>query len=625
MRATPSAAEAVLRIAQEQSLWSRVLQTEKRQWWLWFSAIVVTLLLTVGMASFSYVFEQSDPQFSFTLRDSVRGLVALVFLFDIYTIYQQLEIHRIHRRLSQNEEMFRLITENADDLITVIARDGHRLYDSPSYMKAFGYTNDDLQGVPIADQIHPSDNAAIFAARRVVFEKGVSARVEYRFRRRDGEWRHMESTGSPVRNRKGEVEKIIAVSRDITERRQAEELLREREQQLRQAQKMEAVGRLSGGIAHDFNNLLGVIIGYSESIEHRLSADDPVRKEAREIRKAGERAAALTHQLLAFSRQQVLQPKILDLNEVVTDMGEMLRRLIGVDIELSTRLAPDLEKVKADKGQIEQIIVNLAVNARDAMPDGGKLMIQTSKVNLDQSCGREPFLRHGPHVLLSVTDTGTGMDEDTMRHIFEPFYTTKAPGKGTGLGLATVYGVVKQSGGVVGVDSQPGLGSTFKIFLPVALDPEFAAAPETIEDTFERGTETILLVEDEAALRTLTGNVLEENGYRVLLARDGIQALEIARSFDEPIHLLLTDLAMPRLGGTGLAQYMSHLKPETRILFMTGHAERDTSSRVELPPSTETLQKPFSQSLLLRLVRQTLHPATQTTSSDSDRASVGMP
>jgi two-component system cell cycle sensor histidine kinase/response regulator CckA len=617
---------AVLQIAQEHSLWGRIRQTEKRQWWLWASAIVVTLLLTIGMASFSYVFEQSDPQFSFTLRDSVRGLVALVFLFDLYTIYQQLQIHRIHRRLSQNEEMFRLITENADDLITVIARDGRRLYDSPSYLKTFGYTNEDLQGVPSADQIHPGDHAAIFAARREVFGKGVSVRVEYRFRHKDGEWRHMESTGSPVRNHKGEVENIIAVSRDITQRRQAEELLREREQQLRQAQKMEAVGRLSGGIAHDFNNLLGVIIGYSESIEHRLSTEDPLRKDAREIRKAGERAAALTHQLLAFSRQQVLQPKVLDLNAVVTDMSEMLRRLIGVNIELNTQLEPQLGYVKADKGQIEQIIVNLAVNARDAMPDGGRLLIETSNAYLDEPRARSlPFLRSGPHVLLTVTDTGIGMDQETLRHIFEPFFTTKGPGKGTGLGLATVYGVVKQSGGIVGVESEQGTGSKFKIYLPLAEESVLASAPEATGESDVTGTGTILLVDDEESLRKLTADVLAERGYTVLSAGDGIQALEIARSYIEPIHLLLTDLAMPRLGGPALARYMAHLRPETRVLFMTGHAERDTASQGALPAGTEALQKPFNKDSLIRQVRQALDAAPHPASNSSASVAVVVP
>ena len=562
------------------------------------------------MASFSYLFEQPDPQFSFTVRDSVRGLVALVFLFDLYTIYQQLQIHRIRRLLSEHEEMFRLITENAEDLISVINSDGQRLYNSPSYNRIFGYSNEELQGMPVTNHIHPDDRATILAARRETFEKGVGPRVEYRFRRKDGEWRILESNGSPVRNYRGEIEKVVVVSRDITERKQAEELLRQREEQLRQAQKMEAVGRLSGGIAHDFNNLLGVIIGYSESLELRLPPEDPLRKSAEEIRKAGERAAALTHQLLAFSRQQVLQPKVLDLNALVIDMGKMLRRLIGVDIELTTKLASQLGQVKADQSQLEQVIVNLVVNARDAMPHGGKLLIETSNIHVDETLARSlPFLHSGPHILLAVTDSGVGMDEKTQRHIFEPFFTTKGPGKGTGLGLATVYGVVKQSGGVVGVDSEQGRGSTFKIFLPQAEESSVAPASDATRAMCSTGTGTILLVEDEEALLNLTADVLEQNGYTVLSARDGIQALEIAQSFDEDIHLLLTDVAMPRLGGPALAQYMSHLRPGIRILFMTGHAERDTVSHGTLPAGTESLQKPLSQEALIRQVRRTLDAA----------------
>ena len=461
----------------ELSFWTRVRKVERRQWWLWASAIVVTLLLTVGMESFSFLFEQSDPTFSFTLRQSVRGLVGLVFLFDLYTIYQQLQIHRIRRQLSDQEQIFRLITENAEDLITVVDREGKRLYDSPGYNK-LGYSNKDLGKSPFPEQIHLDDREALIAARKETFEKGVGPRVEYRFRRKDGDWRILESTRSPVRNDRGEIEKVVIVSRDITERKQAEELLRRRDEQLRQSQKMEAVGRLSGGIAHDFNNLLGVIIGYSESIEHRLTPNDPLRKSAEEIRKAGERAASLTHQLLAFSRQQVLQPQILDLNALVTDMGKMLRRLIGMHIELTTNLATELGQVKAEQSQIEQVIVNLAVNARDAMPEGGTLLIETSNLDVNENLASSfPFLQPGPYVLLTVTDTGIGMDANTRRHIFEPFFTTKGPGKGTGLGLATVYGVAKQSGGGVIVDSEPGKGSTFKIFLPQTQESAVAPAP----------------------------------------------------------------------------------------------------------------------------------------------------
>jgi PAS domain S-box-containing protein len=561
------------------------------------------------MESFSFLFELSDPTFSFTLRQSVRGLLGLVFLFDLYTIYQQLLIHRIRRQLSDQEQMFRLITENAEDLITVVDRDGKRLYDSPGYSK-LGYSHKDLGRDFIPEQIHPDDRQAIVDARKETFDKGVGPRVEYRFRRNDGDWRILESTRSPVRNDRGEIEKVIIVSRDITERKQAEELLRRRDEQLRHSQKMEAVGRLSGGIAHDFNNLLGVIIGYSESIEHRVGPNDPLRKSAEEIRKAGERAASLTHQLLAFSRQQVLQPQILDLNALVTDMGKMLRRLIGMHIELTTNLATELGQVKAEQSQIEQVIVNLVVNARDAMPEGGQLLIETSNLDVNENlAGSLPFLQPGPYVLLTVKDTGIGMDSNTRRHIFEPFFTTKGPGKGTGLGLATVYGVAKQSGGGVIVDSEPGKGSTFKIFLPQTQECAVLPAPDETPATGSMGTGTILLVEDEEALLTLTAERLTECGYTVLPARDGIQALEIVRSFSDPIHLLLTDVMMPRMGGLALARSMSELRPGIRIMFMTGHAEREASYREAIRSGAESIQKPFSHEQLTRLVRQMLEPA----------------
>jgi PAS domain S-box-containing protein len=567
---------------------------------------MITLLLSIGMESFSFLFEHSDPTFSFTLRQSVRGLVGLVFLFDLYTIYQQLLIHRIRRQLSDQEQMFRLITENAEDLITVVDRDGNRLYDSPGYNK-LGYSNSDLGRAPFPEQIHPDDREALSAARKETFEKGVGPRVEYRFQRKDGDWRVLESTRSPVRNDRGEIEKVIIVSRDITERKQAEELLRRRDEQLRHSQKMEAVGRLSGGIAHDFNNLLGVIIGYSESIEHRVAANDPLRKSAEEIRKAGERAASLTHQLLAFSRQQVLQPQILDLNALVNDMGKMLTRLIGMHIELTTNLATELGQVKAEQSQIEQVIVNLVVNARDAMPEGGQLLIETSNLDVNENLASSlTFLQPGPYVLLTVTDTGIGMDANTRRHIFEPFFTTKGPGKGTGLGLATVYGVAKQSGGGVTVESEPGKGSTFKIFLPQTQESAVAPSPDETIAKGSMGTGTILLAEDEEALLKLTAERLTECGYTVLPARDGIHALEIARSFNEPIHLLLTDIMMPRMGGLSLARSMSELRPGIRVVFMTGHAERESSYREAIRSGAESIQKPFSHEKLIRLVRQML-------------------
>lgn len=594
------------RTSSEKSFWKHVRKIEKRQWWLWASAIAITLLLTVGLASFSYLFERSDPSFAFIIRDSVRGLMALVVLFDLYTIYQQIEIHRIRRLFSEQERIFRLITENAEDLITVMDRDGNRSYVSPSYRK-LGYSSEDLQAVPVAKQIHKDDHQKILEARRQAFETGMSGQVEYRFQRKDGDWRIMESTVSPVKNDRGEIEQIVVVSRDVTERKDAERLLQQRDEQLRQAQKMEAVGRLSGGIAHDFNNLLGVIIGYSESVEQHLAPADPLRKSAVEIRKAGERAASLTHQLLAFSRQQVLQLQVLDLNALVGDMGKMLRRLIGTHIELTIKLAPRLGKVKADQSQIEQVIVNLVVNARDAMPDGGNLLIETSNMDVDEKgAGSLPLLQPGPYVVLTVADTGVGMDAKIRRHIFEPFFTTKGPGKGTGLGLATVYGVVKQSGGGVFVDSAPDKGATFRVFLPQTQESAVVHSADETSARGLRGTGTILLVDDEGALLSLTSERLAESGYTVLTASDGAQALEVARSFDGPIHLLLTDVAMPRMGGLTLARSLAEFRPETRVLFMTGHAEPEIAALEASGSPAESIPKPFSLGALLERVRRIL-------------------
>jgi two-component system cell cycle sensor histidine kinase/response regulator CckA len=596
--------------AYEPSFWARVRRVERRQWWLWVSAIAISLLLMAGMGSFSYLFDRTYPEFSFTFREYLRGLVALVFLFDLYTIYQQLQIHRIRRQLSEQEQMFRLITESAEDLITVVDRHGNRLYDSPGYYR-LGYSHEELQGNPIDEQIHPDDREKLVAARADTFEKGATGRVEHRFLRKDGEWRTLESTGSPIRNHRGEIEKVVIVSRDITERKRAEERLLRQDEQLRQAQKMEAVGRLSGGIAHDFNNLLAVIIGYSESIEESIGPNEPLHKSAEEIRKAGERASALTHQLLAFSRQQVLQPRILDLNVLVSDMGTMLRRLIGTHIELSTSLTPELGRVKADQSQIEQVIVNLVVNARDAMPEGGSLVIETSNLDLKGDLGSSlPFLPPGPYVLLTVKDTGVGMDENTQRHIFEPFFTTKGTGKGTGLGLATVYGVVKQSGGGVAVDSEPGKGSTFRIYLPQAGESTVASVQDEKGKKESLGTGTILLVEDELALLNLTAERLTVCGYNVLAARDGVEAVELARSFTGPIHLLLTDIVMPRMGGMTLARTLSQLRPGIRIMFMTGHAEREATPHDSLFPASEAIQKPFNHEQLILRVRQALETAT---------------
>src|SRR6202142_3797870 len=436
---------------------------ERREWLLWSSAILVTLLLTLGILSFSFPMlrEYSGNFDSLHLSIAIRGLVGLVLLFDLYTIYQQVQIYRIRHQLVEREELFRLISENAADMIAVVAPDGRRLYNSPAYARILGFSNEELESTSFFDQVHPDDRQVAEQAAKEASGGGEGRTVQYRMRHKDGSWHVIESGASAILDAHKEVERLVIVNRDVSERRQLEE-------KFRQAQKMEAVGRLSGGVAHDFNNLLGVIIGYAEFLQESLDPENRLRSSVDEILKAGKRAATLTRQLLAFSRQQVLDPKVLDLKSVVTDMEKLLRRLIGEDIELATILGTELGKVRADQGQLEQIIMNLAVNARDAMPQGGKLVIEVENTILDEAFVRRyPYpVQMGPYVLLTVTDTGHGMDAEIKARAFEPFFTTKEKGKGTGLGLSTVYGVVKQSGGYIDIDSTPGEGTTFKIYLP---------------------------------------------------------------------------------------------------------------------------------------------------------------
>jgi two-component system, cell cycle sensor histidine kinase and response regulator CckA len=396
---------------------------------------------------------------------------------------------------------------------------------------------------------------------------------------------------------------ILAIFKDITERKALEA-------KLRQAQKMESIGRLSGGIAHDFNNLLGVIIGYGSILEERVDVDSDLRKGVQEIKKAGQRAAALTRQLLAFSRQQVLEPKVLSLNTVVADIGKMLLRLIGEDIELTTLLQSELGRVKADQGQIEQVIMNLAVNARDAMPRGGKLIIETRNVEVDENlAGQRSSTDPGRYISLAVTDTGFGMDKETQSHIFEPFFTTKEKDKGTGLGLSVVYGVVKQSGGYIWVYSELGKGTTFKIYLPRV---EEAVERDNWQPPVKslKGSETILLVEDEESLRALTRSLLVQSGYTVMETNNGARALEIARDYRGSIHLLLTDVVLPGIGGSVLAEEMATQYPAMKVLFMSGYTDNAVAAQGVLEEGTFLLQKPFEPEALRSKVREVLDAAS---------------
>ena len=417
--------------------------------------------------------------------------------------------------------------------------------------------------------------------------------------RKDGNSTAVRLSGRAISDESGTVT-FELFTEDVTERRALE-------QQLRQSQKMEAIGRLAGGIAHDFNNLLMVISGYSEFLLEGLGPDQSLRGPAQEISAAAERATSLTRQLLAFSRKQMLAPKVLDLNDVVTENLRMLTRLIGEDIDLVMIPGPELVPVKVDPGQIEQVILNLAVNARDAMPQGGKLTIETNNVTLDENYARiHAPVRPGEYVMLAISDTGVGMDSETQSRIFEPFFTTKGP-KGTGLGLSTVYGIVKQSGGYIWVYSEPGKGTSFKIYFPRAVEAEpVPAEPAAAVESAEPPRETILLVEDEGNLRRLTRHFLENQGYTVLEAADGAAAVQIAVAHQGTIHLLLTDVIMPGMNGRELAQRVSEIRPNIKVLYMSGYTENAIGHNGTLDAGVTLLQKPFNLQALKAKVREVL-------------------
>jgi two-component system cell cycle sensor histidine kinase/response regulator CckA len=718
---------------------------ERREWWLWAAAFVITLLLTVALASFLLpgAYFHQDFTSQVMMSQAMRGLVALVFLFDLYTIHQNLLIHRIRRELVEREELFHLISENAADMIAVVDMHEKQLFNSLSYLKVLGYSPEELQASSAFEQIHPDDRERVKRATQEARRTGIGKTLEYRLQHKNGSWLVMESTSSVICNAGGEPEKLVIVNRDVTERKRAEEALRrseadfrslvedapygiyrasvtgrllqvnpalrrmlgyEQEQdllrkdlatdvflhngeyqrlaeqltrtvevkdvemewkrqdetpitvrcsgrrinddhgipayfevfaedvsekrvlekQLRMAQKMEAIGRLSGGIAHDFNNLLGVIIGYSRVLKKALGAENELSEHAVEIEKAGQRAAAMTKQLLAFSRQQVLTPAVLNLNTLVTDMEKMLPRLLGEDIEVSLSLDSELGSVKADQSQIEQVIMNLAVNARDAMPTGGKLKIQTANAQLDQAYTRtHPGSRVGNYVLFSVTDTGTGMDPGILAHIFEPFFTTKERGRGTGLGLATVYGIVKQSNGYIWVESAPGQGASFQIYLPLHVGQ---ASEEQKNQPGEKlqGSEKILLVEDSEPLKKLAQKFLEAAGFRVQSAGSGEEALEVASRYGGTFDLLLTDVVMPGINGRALAERLLPRQPGMRVLYMSGYTDSFIARHGVLEPGTHLLHKPFIDEVLIRKVREVLDGGKQPAAvPSSDRELAG--
>ena len=500
--------------------------------------------------------------------------------------------------LRRSEAGFRSLVHNAPYGILRTKPDGRIVQANPAMVRMLGYASEhELLGLNMATDVYRRPEERSEATEWTGKQDSVRG-VELEWRRKDGSMFTVRCDTHVVMDTEGFLEFLETFVEDVTEHR-------EMELQLRQRQKMEAIGRLAGGIAHDFNNLLGVISGYAELVSEDIDHGTEMHKSVEQIRKAAERASSLTRQLLAFSRQQVLETKILNLNLIVEDMFKMLPRLLGEDIELQASLDPALGAVKADQGQIEQVIMNLAVNARDAMPGGGKLAIRTGRVRLDSDLAlKHPAMAPGEYVLLSVSDTGTGMDEQTQIHIFEPFFTTKERGRGTGLGLATVYGFVKQIGGYVWVESEPGIGSTFAIYLPVTCEEAPQNGPAAAPAVSGRGTGTILLVEDEESLRTLTRSILEQSGYTVLEACHGMEAVDIARDYSGPIHLLLTDMVMPGMNGRAVAEKVGRLFPEIRIAYMSGYTGFNAKEAASL--NAVIIAKPFTRNLLLQKLSEAL-------------------
>jgi PAS domain S-box-containing protein len=508
-------------------------------------------------------------------------------------------------RLNASYLRFSTVTQSARDAIISADAHGDITFWNRSAEATFGYAEAEVLGRPITMLIVEADRAAYKAALPDPNADDLTFGhiIEVTGLRKDGNQFPCEFSLAALQGRDGIA--FTAVVRDVIERKQSQDTLKQREEQLRQAQKMEAIGRLAGGVAHDFNNLLMAIHGYAEMLIHNLAPGDERRSDAEEIVKAADRAAGLTRQLLAFSSRQVITQQAVSLDQLVQNMQNMLQRLIGAEIQISTEVWPDLTPVLADTTQVEQILVNLVINARDAMPGGGKISIELRNIELDKiGVAAHPGLQPGDYVEMSITDTGSGMDPETLSRIFEPFYTTKENGKGTGLGLATVYGIIQQNNGAIEVHSRLGHGTTFYIYLPRATD---LGKPSPITAGAVPGTETVLLVEDDDRVRALVSNMLRKNGFTVLLASAGDQALEIAARHRGRIHLLLTDVLMPGLNGRMLSERLTATRPETRVLYMSGYSDDDILRLGVKKNAAHFIQKPFSIDALIHKIRDTLN------------------
>jgi PAS domain S-box-containing protein len=520
------------------------------------------------------------------------------------------DITERRRAEAERNRLLAAIEQSAEG-VAITDSEGSIEYINPAFTAITGYGREEALGQNPRFLKSGQHDDKFYAHLWRTLKAGHTWQGEIINRRKDGSFYPEWMTITPVRDPDGKVAHFIAIKDDITERKRLEE-------QLGQSQRMEAIGRLASGVAHDFNNMLGVIVGYSDLVLQGVSPTDPLRKKVEEIQKASERARNLTGQLLAFSRRQILEPQVLDLRVLVADMKPMLCRLIGEHIELTLlSAAAEIGRVKVDQGQMEQILLNLVVNARDAMPQGGLVRVETKNVEIDEQFARQhPGARPGAYVMLAVSDTGSGIDEETKAHIFEPFYTTKEKGKGTGLGLATVYGIVKQSAGYICVESELGRGSTFAVYLPQVEEP--LPEPEQVKppQAHKGGRETILLVEDEALLRTMVSDFLGGSGYQVLEAANGIEAIRIAEEHTDPIHLLLTDVVMPGINGQVLAERLTADRPETKVLFMSGYIDDAVVRREMLDPDMQFLQKPFTLPVLASRVRDMLESEGQKDNPD---------
>jgi len=517
----------------------------------------------------------------------------------------ELKVEERTKELAKERDYIRNLLDNIPVAISISTPDGRVTEINRTMLEMFGYdSTDEFLKLPASAHYYDKKEGEQFLE---LLEKGSVENFEVKYKRKDGTlfWGSLFSTQQRTEN--GEIWFIKAIV-DITKRKRTEEALHQSEEEFRQAQKMEAIGRLAGGLAHDFNNMLTAILGYSDILLNKLGEIDPLSKYPREIKKAAEQATSLTRQLLTFSRKQALELKMLDLNAVVTDMQKMLQHLIGEDIELVTVLEPKLGRIKADKTQINQVIMNLAVNARDAMPKGGRLSIETSNVELDEWYARQyAEVKAGYYVMLAITDTGCGIDKEIQSHIFEPFFTTKKVDKGTGLGLSTVYGIVKQSGGSIYVYSEPGLGTTFKMYFPRINKGIKSHKSTGIQSELKQGLETILLVEDQEVVRNLVIEILNMEGYTVLVANLAREAISICKKHKEPIHLMITDIIMPHMSGTELAEQLKSLRPDMKVLFMSGYTHRDVIDRGILKPGAPFIQKPMTSKALIHKVRYVLN------------------